>query len=134
MKIGTKILWLGILIGALSLFSCKKPEAPKAKVTVLNRLDENKPVENVLVTVFAETYDEKAGEIDPLTGGEKIKTGVTNSYGEVKFDFTVENILKVKAELPVSNGDTLYGTGVLRLEEDKTYEETVYLSQYKSEL
>ncbi len=131
MKIGTKILWLGVLIGALCLFSCKKPEAPKAKVIVLNRIDENKPVENALVTVFANAPN---GQVDPFTGGEKITTGTTNALGEVKFEFPVENILSVRAEIPINNGDTLFGMGVLRLEENSTYEETVYLSQYKSEL
>ncbi len=130
MKIGTKILWLLMLTVSLGVISCKKTETPKARITVLNRLDENKPVEKALVTVYANAPE---GKVDPYPDGDITRTGVTNSNGQIDFDFPVANILSVIAELPVSDGDTLFGTGVLRLADDETYEETVFLSQYKSQ-
>lgn len=125
--------WLVLsFVTLIAVQSCKDPEPPKAVVTVRNGFDGNKVAENVVVTVYVGAQNGKPGYVDPDNKTPDVKQ-TTDASGQCFFDFNVANILQVKAELPMS-GDTLYGEGVLVLEEDKTYNETVYLRQLKSEL
>lgn len=135
-----KILKVVVLIAILSvsfLSSCKDPVPPKATVTVRNGMDNislemNAPLESAIVTVYIDPNTGKPGYTDPDGKVEK-QVKLTDGSGKANFDFVQENILQVKAEYPF-NGDTLYGEGVVVLEEDKTYEETIYLRKYKSQL
>ncbi len=132
MKFNTTLLWISLLLGiSFFMYSCKDPEPPKATIKVLNRFDKNRPVASAVVTVFANA---PMGKVDPTIDGDIVKTAVTDGSGRVDFTFEAVSILSVKAELAVSPGDTLFGVGVLRLQEDEVYEETVYLSEHKSQL
>lgn len=132
-----KILMMIGLVSIMTLNSCKDPVPPKATVTVRNGMDNNglvmnKLLEGAIVTVYIDPNSGKPGYVDPAGKVDKqVKT--TDASGTCTFDFSLENILQVKAEYPFS-GDTLYGEGVLVLEEDKTYEETIHLRKYKSQL
>ena len=128
------VLLIMVSVGVLS--SCKDPVPPKATVTILNGMDDgiemNIPLEEAIVTVYIDPNTGKPGYTDPDGEVEK-QVKLTDGSGKASFEFTLENILQVKAEYPY-NGDTLYGEGVLVLEEDKTYEETIHLRKYKSQL
>jgi hypothetical protein len=126
-------IWLVLsLLTLIAVQSCKDPESPKAVVTVKNGFDDNKLAEGVIVTVYVGPQNGKPGYVDPDSKTAKIVKN-TDASGKCNFDFTLENILQVKAEYPIP-GDTLYGEGVLVLEEDKTYNETIFLRQLKSQL
>jgi len=129
-----------IIIAVVSLFvsviftACHTPKDPKARITVLNGFDQNKAAVSAIVTVYVSSSAGGHGQVNPSDGTVKV-VGTTDASGVVNFDFSYESILQVKAELPAPLiNDTLYGEGVLVLEEDKTYEETVYLRKYKSQL
>ncbi|MBN2669244.1 MAG: hypothetical protein JXR60_08440 [Bacteroidales bacterium] len=132
MSIKYKLFLVASLFFAIFVNSCKDPEPPKAVVTVRNGFDENKVVSSAIVTVYVGEQSGKPGYVNP---DEKTIQDIqtTDASGQCSFEFKFENILNVKAELPFE-GDTLYGEGVLVLEEDKTDEETIYLRRLKSQL
>lgn len=125
------IMILGLML-TLTVNSCKDPASPKATVTVRNGFENDALLEGAIVTVYVGSQNGKPGYVDPEN---KIKdiSKLTDASGRCDFEFNLQNILQVKAEFPVGT-DTLYGEGVLVLKEDKTYEETVYLRKYKSQL
>lgn len=126
-----------VVIAAFSLTtlsSCSDPEPPKATVTVLagvavGQTAVNAPLPNVIVTVYIDPSTGKQGFVDPDNGVEKI-VKTTNSSGQCDFEFVLENILNVKAELPMGK-DTLFGIGSITLTEDETFQEVITLREYK---
>lgn len=126
------------LLGIIFLSSCKDPQSPKADITVYYGIDNedypdiNTPVEGAIVTVYADSPEDKPGYVDPDNKIEEM-VKITDASGRCSFEFPIENILQVKAELPIKK-DTLYGEGVLILKEDETFEETVHLRKLKSTL
>jgi len=102
-----------LIIMSLSFNSCTTPEPPKAVVTVLN--EAGFPVHLAQVRVFSRPN----GSIV-----EQIKVSDTN--GQTFFEFKHNAILDVEVEY-VSNdfSYTQTGTGIVIVEEDKTYEEIV---------
>lgn len=132
-----KLLIMIVFVSTMALNSCGDPAAPKATVRVLNGMEVdgfamNIPLEGAIVTVYIDPNTGKPGYVEPDEKVEKMVKN-TDASGKCSFDFTLENILQVKAEYPF-NGDTLYGEGVLVLKEDKTYEETIHLRKFKSQL
>ncbi len=132
-----KLLLMMVFVSIMTLISCSDPVGPKATVRVLNGIEVdgfamNIPLEGAVVTVYIDPNTGKPGYVEPDDKVEKMVKN-TDASGECSFDFTLENILQVKAEYPF-NGDTLYGEGVLVLKEDKTYEETIHLRKFKSQL
>jgi len=134
-----------MLLGFFTIFllsSCKDPVSPKADITVLYGIQNkglpeiNTPVEGAIVTVYANSTEDKPGYIDPYNKTEEI-VKTTDASGRCSFDFPIENILLVKAEKPQKFGnvsDTLYGEDVLSLREDKISNKTIHLRQFKSTL
>ncbi len=132
-----KALILVSSIALITFSSCSDPVPPKATVTVRNGMENNGKemnalLEGALVTVFIDPNTGKPGYVDP-DGKVDVLEKSTDASGQCSFDFVQENILQVKAEYPL-NGDTLYGEGVVVLKEDETYQETIYLRKYKSQL
>ncbi len=127
-----------VSIFVLTIFSsCSDSVPPKATVTVRNGMENNGIemnvlLESALVTIFIDPNTGKPGYVDPDGKVDVIQKN-TDASGQCSFDFVQENILQVKAEYPL-NGDTLYGEGVVVLKEDETYQETIYLRKYKSQL
>ena len=125
------ILIFGIFAVAIfvSVSSCKKPKPPKATVTVTSV--NNVPIPNAIVKVYSDpnhVNDQgNVGYVDPV---DTVLTYVstTDNSGQAHFEFKYEAIYNVLASYkPESSSDTLKGTGVLILENDKTYEETVII-------
>ena len=130
------------LFTVILLSSCKDPDSPKAEITVLYGIQNqglpevNTPVEGAIVTVYADSTEDKLGYVDPNNRTEEI-VKITDASGRCSFDFPIENILMVKAEKPQKFGnvsDTLYGEDVLPLKEDKIITKTIHLRQLKSTL
>lgn len=122
------------LVALATLNACKDPEAPKATVIVINSFNENEnlidvPAEGAVVTVFSNSETGKTGYADP-DNKDLTKVKVTDGSGRCNFEFELENILQVKAELPFA-GDTLYGEGAIVLKEDETEEIVINLRKFK---
>ncbi len=123
------------IISALGLFlivgttSCKKNHSPKAIVTVTKA--DGTAIEGAAVTIYSNPshtndYGE-TGYVDP-EGGVRTYTASTDANGQASFEFKHESIYDVSAwYLPANSSDTLKGTGVLILENDKTYEKTLII-------
>ncbi len=110
-----------MFVAGIQLFSCKRPAPPKAVVTVVD--EENLPVEGATVIVRADS-----GRVIYLKSGMVLAdTAKTDANGQVSYEFMYEAIYNVKAsKLKTSNaGVDRFGTGVLILKEDETYEEKV---------
>jgi len=115
------IISLIVLTSFFYLSSCKKPNPPKATITVLD-YDKN-PVSDAEVKIYS---NQQNGYIDPET--KKLDTtDVTDENGRVTFTFKYEAILQVKASKKVSNKVSLEGDGVVILTEGETYQETVII-------
>lgn len=124
------------LVALATLNACKDPEAPKATVTVINSINENTnlidvPAEGAVVTVFSKSETGKTGYADP-DNKDLTKVKIADGAGKCSFEFELENILQVKAELAYG-GDTLYGEGAIVLEEDETENIIIHLRKYKSQ-
>jgi hypothetical protein len=117
---------------------CRKPDPPKAVVTVIfgediynyqNHIIYNKdaPAAGATVIVYS---SENSGYYDP---GDKVlaDTAIADGNGQTHHEFKYESIYSVKAWLRYkytsSVYDTLWGEGALILKEDETYPETVRL-------
>jgi hypothetical protein len=102
---------LVLLVPVLITAGCRKPDKPKAIVTVTDL--ENKYVEGATVTV----YSSPNGSII-----EDVQT--TNEAGQTLHEFNKECILNVKVHI-VRNNQNLDGTGLVILKEGETYYETI---------
>jgi hypothetical protein len=120
-------LLTGVLFisGIILMNSCKKPEEPRAVVYVI---DENDlPVPGALVRVHLSSQDSAIGTLVP---GDDVKNDykVTDASGKTTHQFPEEAIYFVEVTKDADGYDypvDLHGTGVIILEEDATYEETV---------
>lgn len=109
--------------------SCKKPIPPKATVTV-TRDGVVQSGATVVVRADPNTSTEHGdvGHVRPDLREDGLKmSSVTNSSGQVNFDFKYEAILRVYAYIVPKKNDTIWGEGALILKEDDTYAETVIL-------
>lgn len=117
---------LALLAGlaSLSLSSCHEVEETIANVVVLNEL--GAPVQGATVRLYA------FGSVDEDFVGEPRfdTTAVSNAAGQVSFNFStfyVEGqagfaVLDIEASKAA-----LYGTGLIKIEEERTNEATVYI-------
>lgn len=126
-KILVPVLLL-LVISLVNLNSCKKPEPPKAIVTVT---DQNK---NAIEGAFVKVYP----DVSSPTNEDVNDSTTTDASGKAKFEFKYEGILSVEARATKHSTTTLgadtiityYGHSILILENDKTYEETVIINGY----
>ncbi len=123
------ILGLLVIFLMMETTSCKDPKPPKATVTVTSVSGSN--IAGAVVTVYSDphhTNDQgNVGYVDPVDT-VLVYTATTDESGQASFEFKYEAIYDVSAwYLSESSNDTLKGSGVLILENDKTYEETVII-------
>lgn len=124
----TKKILSGLFVAAvvITAFSCNKIGPAKAIVKVVDA--NNKPVSGATVRLHADELD---GVKDP-NSVEK----VSGASGLTQFEFKNEAIWSIDATyisvISDSTGtytDTLKGKGIIRLEKDKTVEQTVTVTQ-----
>ena len=108
----------------LSLSSCHEVEETIANVVVLNDL--GAPVQNATIRLYA------FGSVDEDFVGEPRfdTTAVSNAAGQVSFNFS-EFYVEGQAGFAVldieASKAALYGTGLIKIEEEMTNEATVYI-------
>jgi hypothetical protein len=108
----------------LSLSSCHEVEETIANVVVLNDL--GAPVQGATVRLYA------FGSVDQDFVGEPRfdTTAVSNAAGQVSFNFS-EFYVEGQAGFAVldieASKAALYGTGLIKIEEEMTNEATVYI-------
>ena len=108
----------------LSLSSCHEVEENRANVVVLNDL--GAPVQGATVRLYA------FGSVDQDFVGEPRfdTTAVSNAAGQVSFNFS-EFYVEGQAGFAVldieASKAALYGTGLIKIEEEMTNEATVYI-------
>lgn len=123
------------IIGVLGIFliiattSCKDPKPPKAIVTV--KSVSGTPLVGATVRIYSDPHHTNnqgnVGYVDPVDT-VLVFTSATDESGQASFEFKYEAIYDVLAwYLSDSSNDTLKGSGVLILENDNTYEETVII-------
>ena len=111
-------------VAAVSLSSCHEVEETIANVVVLNDL--GAPVQGATVRLYA------FGSVDEDFVGEPRfdKTAVSNAAGQVSFNFS-EFYVEGQAGFAVldieASKAALYGTGLIKIEEETTNEATVYI-------
>jgi len=111
-------------VAAVSLSSCHEVEETIANVVVLNDL--GAPVQGATVRLYA------FGSVDEDFVGEPRfdTTAVSNAAGQVSFNFS-EFYVDGQAGFAVldieASKAALYGTGLIKIEEEQTNEATVYI-------
>jgi len=111
-------------VAAVSLSSCHEVEETIANVVVLNDL--GAPVQGATVRLYA------FGSVDEDFVGEPRfdTTAVSNAAGQVSFNFS-EFYVEGQAGFAVldieASKAALYGTGLIKIEEETTNEATVYI-------
>lgn len=122
------ILVISILLflfyGLFTITSCRKPDAPKAIITVIDTA--GYAVEGATVKIY---INKNGAYIDPKEGVLE-HVDYTNASGEVRYESKYEGIRDVYAEIApdsVTSFQVRTGEGVLVLKEDETYSETIKL-------
>ncbi|MGC9330278.1 MAG: hypothetical protein ACP5DZ_00165 [Bacteroidales bacterium] len=116
---------LGLVLIMWGVFSCKDPEPPKAIIQVIN--ENGEPVEEAMVVIRAPDSDSTHTRVYLASGVKEIAdTSYTDSDGKVRKKFLYESIYRV--EVTKYDNPTLRGIGVLILETDKIYEETITIT------
>lgn len=113
------IAFLGLAVS----YSCRKKKDTIAKVTVLDKAN-NTPVSDCRVVLYGSSTENKQSNV------VLFDTAYTNAAGEAIFNFNEVYqlgqagvaVLNIKAE---KNG--LSGTGIIKIEEETTSEETVFI-------
>lgn len=131
-KILNLSLFALVSVTILTLSSCNKKEDTLAVITVLDAA--NQTVAGATVQLTAEPTPEANG--GPAVAGELIwnepLTSKTNSAGEATFNFN-DIYKKGQAGVVVANISASYdgstGQGIIKVEQEVTSEETVYISQ-----
>lgn len=109
---------IGVVAGFFALSpSCKKKDPPTGVVIALDSA--GKAVSGATVKLTS-TGDRGAGILKA--------TASTDGSGKARFEeFTLPAILNVSCSKVIAVGDTIKGTGILKLEEDKETEATITL-------
>ncbi|HOE04491.1 MAG TPA: hypothetical protein PLZ52_04695 [Bacteroidales bacterium] len=111
-------------------FSCKEPVPPKAIVIVED--EDGLPVEGAMVIVKAASSD-SSHTVVYLASGPKLvaDTSWTGEDGRVSYDFRYTSIYKVEVTKGTDRDHPFVrrGMGVLMLENDKTYTETITINE-----
>ncbi|MEA3449330.1 MAG: hypothetical protein U9Q98_12920 [Bacteroidota bacterium] len=129
MKQYIKILRGIILTGViLTLFACPKTEPPKAIIKVIN--ENGEPVEEAMVVIRAADSDSTHTRVYLSSGVKEIAdTSYTDGDGKVRKKFLYESIYRVEVtKFGGYDNPTLRGIGVLILETDEIYEETITIT------
>jgi hypothetical protein len=123
-----------ILLGVVIVFvnSCKDPVPPKAKITIIDQ--EGEPVDKAMVIIRAADSDSSHTVVYLASGPKKIAdTTYTEKDGVIYKEFMYEAIYRVEVTKFGDNNTPLRrGIGVLVLENDKTYEETITITPQTS--
>ncbi|MBI3136673.1 MAG: carboxypeptidase regulatory-like domain-containing protein [Bacteroidetes bacterium] len=105
------------------LSSCKKEQDTLARITVLDT--SGNPFAGAEVRVYGEPT------LSPHPEMIMDKTLVTDSQGEVIFDFTADFKLGQAGftvlNIEINSGDTLAGEGIIKIEEEKMNDETLVI-------
>ena len=116
------LLGIGIFTAAVTAPSCNKIGPAKGNVKVVD--ENNNPISGATVTLHAEEIQ------TPRQTNSSSKQ--TDAGGYAQFEFKNEAIWTIEAFHVITTSDslgtyndTIYGKGLLRLEKDKTVEETV---------
>lgn len=120
------------LTSLIAMTSCNKKKDTLAKITVLDSA--NQRIAGATVQLSAEPTPQSNG--GPAVAGELIWTeplsSTTNSLGEATFNFN-DIYQKGQAGVVVANitasFDGKTGQGIIKVEQEVTSEETVYISQ-----
>lgn len=110
-----------LIIAGYNFLGCKRPAKPKASVLVVD--EEDKPVENALVVVRADS-----GRVIYLASGMKLADSVyTDASGSISYEFLYEAIYNVKCSKRDKKNPSkdMCGSGVLILKENETYNEKI---------
>lgn len=121
---------LAIVVGFVS--SCKDPIPPKAKIYVIDQ--EGAPVDDAMVVIRTADSDSSSTIVYLSSGPKKISdTTYTEKDGVVSKEFLYEAIYRVEVTKAGDNNTPIRrGLGVLILENDKTYEETITITPQTS--
>ncbi len=105
--------------------ACKKPQPPKATILVIDQ--EGKPVKKAMVVIKAADSDSTHTMVYLESGAKPIAdTSFTKANGKVEKTFLYEAIYRV--EVTKEGNPIRKGIGVLVLENDKVYEETITIT------
>ncbi len=122
-KIKQGILGVGIaFIGLMVFSSCKKKQDTIAKIYILDA--DNNPVAGATVTLKG------MSTITPSPPVNLTKTSTTNASGEAVFNFNdvyQEGQAGVAVLDILASQGTLTGTGIIKIEQEVTSEETVFI-------
>ena len=117
------ILPVFLLFAANFMSSCSDPEPPKAVVTVVTVDPQGETWPEANCEVYIDIPD-GASQPELIEYAEKSK--LTDTYGQVEYDFKYEGILTVIAKK--GDGAESCGRGVLILKEDEVYHEEIRLT------
>lgn len=120
-------IFLYFVFATIAFSACKRQGPAKGIVTVVDK--DKKPVYNATVNLHARDIPA------PSKPGEIEATQTTDASGKASFEFPNEAIFTIDAYIvkTVTDSilgtykDTLRGTSSIRLEKDKTVEETVII-------
>lgn len=126
MKKSLKTLSLFALMG-ISLMACREEEPTIANITVKDV--DNKVIPGVTVILYGESTETPP---KPVT---RVDTAITDIFGVAAFDYTEDfqlgqagfAVLNIDAKVTDQSGNTLSGTGTIKIEEEKINEEVVYI-------
>lgn len=120
-KTGIIVMLVGFL--SIGMFSCRKESPTVAVITVLDTSGIAFP--NAMVRLYP------TPTINPHPGIIIDDTLYTDNSGQATFDYTdMYNLGQAGfavLDIEVRSGDTLYGTGIIKIEAEETSEETVIL-------
>lgn len=117
--------FVAIAILTVSLITaCKKEEETIAVIRV--RDNQNQPVEKCMVVLFGKSTESKQASVNVYD------TTFSDVFGDAKFNLS-ELYKSGQAGVAVLNIDarkgTAIGTGIIKIEEEKTSQATVFISQ-----
>lgn len=109
---------------SLGWISCKKTNDTVAKVIVVN--DQGQRVQGAFVRLIAVSTTNQQSTIPPNSGQTKEDGSVYFDYSN---DFNPGQAGFRVLEVEVNVGDSLFGTGIIKIEEEKLTEKTIVVSE-----
>jgi len=112
------------------LQSCQEPNPPEAIIIVQD--EDGQPVEGAMVVVKAAPSDSSHTVVYLLSGPKLVAdTSWTDDSGQVSYEFKYQAIYKVEVTKGTDRDHPFVrrGLGVLMLENDKTYVETITINE-----
>lgn len=118
----SKSSFIGALLATVLLFSCK-PKPPACVITVKDKAG-IKALSGVRVDLSA-TVQTASGL--PQVADLKAN-GITDKDGKIYFTFKNPCVMDIKATVQNCSGTYCSGSGIVKLEDDKTNQKTVYIN------